>query len=264
MRRSNHRVFTGDGWKTVGELGLGSRVAIGRQFPTVTNPVVWTDAQICLLGHLVGDGSYLKNQPLRYTTASEANSKLVADCAIALGSTVTRHEGRGNWHQLVIANNGNRWHAAGVGAWLKGLGIYNQRSHQKHLPPAVFQLSDAQIGLLLKHLWATDGCIHVRPAHQRGSSTVNFVTCSEKLAQDAAALLLRLGIVARTSQVQQRIGRHVYVVAVSGSEQQALFLERVGAFGPREAPAKLLAAKLSGDCARIPMWIRCRRKYLLR
>jgi replicative DNA helicase len=242
---SNHRVFTGDGWKTVGELALGSRVAIGRQFPSVAKPVVWSDAEICLLGHLVGDGSYLKHQPLRYTTASEANSKLVTECAIALGSTVTRHAGRGNWHQLVIAGNGNRWHHTGVNAWLRGLGIYDQRSHQKHLPPSVFQLSDAQIGLLLKHLWATDGCIYVRPAHQRGSSSVNFSTCSEQLAKDVAALLLRVGIVARTSQVRQKIGRHVYVVVVSGSEQQALFLERVGAFGPREAPAKALAEKIS-------------------
>jgi replicative DNA helicase len=242
----NHRVFTGDGWQTVSELKLGSRVAVGRQFPSIGNPVVWSDEQICLLGHLVGDGSYLKNQPLRYTTASEANSKLVTECAIALGSTVTRHAGRGNWHQLVFAGNGNRWHHTGVKAWLRGLGIYDQRSHQKHLPPAVFQLSDAQIGLLLRHLWATDGCIYVRPAHQRGGSAVNFSTCSERLARDVAALLLRLGIVARTSQVQQKIGRAVYVVAVSSSEQQSLFLERVGAFGPREAPAKALAAKISG------------------
>jgi replicative DNA helicase len=241
----NHRVFTGDGWQAVGELKMGSRVAIGRQFPSISSPVVWSDAEICLLGHLVGDGSYLKNRPLRYATASEANSRLVTECAVALGSTVKRYAGRGNWHQLLISNNGNRWHAAGVGAWLKELGIYNQRSHQKHLPPEVFQLSDAQIGLLLRHLWATDGCIHVRPAHQRGGSSVNFSTCSEQLARDVSALLLRLGIVARTSQVKQKIGRQVYYVAVSGSEQQSLFLDRVGAFGPREAPAKALALKIS-------------------
>jgi replicative DNA helicase len=243
---SNHRVFTGDGWKMVGELGLGSRVAIGRQFPKVAEPVVWTDAQIALLGQLVGDGSYLKGKPLRYTTASEANSKLVTESAIELGSTVKRYVGRGKWHQLLISGNGNRWHAAGVGAWLKKLGIHGQRSHQKHLPPEVFQLSDAKIGLLLRHLWATDGCIHVRPSHQRGSPRVYFSTCSEILAQDIAALLLRLGIVARTHQVQQKIGRHLFTVDVSGSEQQALFLDRVGAFGPREAPATLLAARISG------------------
>jgi replicative DNA helicase len=242
---SNHRVFTGDGWKTVGELGIGSRVAIGRHFPTLANPVVWTDAQIALLGHLVGDGSYLKNQPLRYTTASGANSKLVTECAIALGSTVTRHAGRGNWHQLVIAGNGNRWHHTGVNSWLRGLDIYDQRSHQKYLPPAVFQLSDAQIGLLLKHLWAADGSIHVRPAGRRGAPSVYFCSCSEQLVRDVAALLLRLGIVGRIGQVRQSNYRPVWTVFVSGSEQQALFLARVGAFGPREAPARALAAKLA-------------------
>ena len=241
----NHRVFTGDGWKVVGQLEIGSRVAIARQFPKVADPVVWSDAQICLLGHLVGDGSYLKGKPLRYTTGSEDNSKLVTESAIALGSTVKRYVGRGKWHQLLISGNGNRWRAAGVGAWLKKLGIHGQRSHQKSLPPEVFQLSDAQIGLLLKHLWATDGCIHVRPAHSRGSPRVYFCTCSEKLAEDVAALLLRLGIVGRTTQARQKIGRHVYNVDVRGSEQQALFLERVGAFGPRVAPAEALASKLA-------------------
>ena len=36
---------------------------------------------------------------------------------------MTRHAGRGNWHQLVISGNGNRWHPAGVGAWLRELGV---------------------------------------------------------------------------------------------------------------------------------------------
>jgi replicative DNA helicase len=128
---------------------------------------------------------------------------------------------------------------------LKGLGIHNQRSHQKHLPAAVFQLSDAQIGLLLKHLWATDGSIHVRPAGRRGAAGVYFCSCSEQLVRDVAALLLRLGIVGRIQQVRQESGRPLWSVYVSGSEQQALFLARVGAFGPREAPAKMLAAKLA-------------------
>jgi replicative DNA helicase len=242
---SNHLVFTAEGWKPLGALGVGCRVALARNFPAVENPVVWSDAEIALLGHLVGDGSYLTHQPLRYTTASEENSRLVSECALALDSTVTRHAGRGNWHQLVIAGNGNRWHPAGVGAWLKGLGIFNQRSHQKHLPSAVFQFSDAQIGLLLKHLWATDGSIHVPPAGKRGAPHVYFCSCSEQLVRDVAALLLRLGIIGRMSQVKQRVGRPVWNIYVSGSEQQAIFLAKVGAFGPRVLPAKKLAEKLA-------------------
>jgi replicative DNA helicase len=242
---SNHRVFTGDGWKHVGEIGIGTRIAIGRRFPEVSDPVVWPDEHVCLLGQLVGDGSYLKGKPLRYTTASEANSELVSRCAQFLGSKVTRYAGRGKWHQLLISGNGDRWQAAGVGAWLKGLGIFGQRSHQKHLPPEVFQFGDRQIGLLLQHLWATDGCIHVPRAGKGGAPTVHFSTCSERLAQEVAALLLRLGVVARTFQVPQRIGKVIYAVYVSSSEQQALFLAKVGAFGPREEPARRLAERIA-------------------
>ena len=242
---SNHRVFTGDGWRQVGEIGIGARVAIARQFPDISGPVVWPDEHVCLLGHLVGDGSYLKHQPLRYSTASEANSELVSRCAKSLGSTVKRYAGRGKWHQLLISGNGNRWHAAGVGAWLKRLSIFGQRSHQKHLPPEVFQFGDRQVGLLLQHLWATDGCIHVPSAGRRGAPVVYFATCGETLAQDVAALLLRLGIVSRTLKVPQRRGKLVYAVYVSGTEQQAVFLAKVGAFGPREAPAKALAERIA-------------------
>jgi replicative DNA helicase len=240
-----HRVYTGEGWQVVGDLRIGSRVAIARKFPEISDPISWSEEKIALLGHLVGDGSYLTHQPLRYTTASEENSEMVKRCAEALGSTVTRHAGRGNWHQLVISGNGNRWHAKGVGAWLKGLGIFNQRSHQKHLPAEVFRFNDAQIGLLLRHLWATDGCISVRNEKSRGGHAVHFSTCSEQLANDVAGLLLRLGIVSRTYYVRQRIGRPVRVVHVSGAEQQAIFLSRVGAFGPRVEPARKLADKLA-------------------
>ncbi len=54
------------------------------------------------------------------------------------GCRVTRYEYTGTWHQLVISGNGNRWSPFGVGKWLKELGIFGQRSHEKHLPGAVF------------------------------------------------------------------------------------------------------------------------------
>jgi replicative DNA helicase len=241
---AEHRLMAGEGWKTVGELGVGDRLALARQIPQPAAPVEWPEHWLILLGHLIGDGSYLKHQPLRYATASEENSEAVRKAAEAFGSTVKRYAGRGLWHQLLISGNGNRWHASGVGAWLKDLGIYGQRSHEKHLPPAVFQLSNKQIALLLRHLWATDGCISVRRAGQRGDSRVYFSTCSRALAADVAALLLRLGVVARLKTVLQSKGRPVHEVQVTGSESQRSFLATVGAFGPRVVPAEKLATRL--------------------
>jgi replicative DNA helicase len=123
-----HRLLCGKGWVTTAELTVGDRLAVGRRIPEPPEPAHWPDHALVLLGHLVGDGSYVKHQPLRYTTASEANSSAVRDAAEAFGSTVTRYAGRGNWHQLVISGNGNRWHPAGVNAWLRSLGIFGQRS----------------------------------------------------------------------------------------------------------------------------------------
>ncbi|TXL66109.1 replicative DNA helicase [Zeimonas arvi] len=241
---AGHRVFTGTGWRTVGEMQIGDRVAIARRVPEPSMAPAWREEQLVLLGHLIGDGSYLSGQPMRYTTASEENSEAVRRAAESFGCTVSRHAGRGNWHQLVISGNGDRWHPKGVNAWLRQLGIFGQRSHEKRIPAEAFALANAQLALLLRHLWATDGSIHLRPADQRGAARVYFATASEGLARDVAALLLRFGIVARIRAMKPATGRTVWNVDVSGSEQQRAFLSSVGAFGPRAEPARQLAARL--------------------
>ncbi len=243
---AEHRVLTGRGWLKARELQAGERVALARRVPEPARPQHWPEHWLILLGHLVGDGSYLTRQPLRYTTASEENSEAVRMAAEAFGSRVKRFAGRGLWHQLLISGNGNRWHAAGVGRWLKDLGIFGQRSHEKHLPEQVFTLADDQIALLLRHLWATDGSISLPRPGARGAPRVYFSTSSAQLAQDVAALLLRMGIVARLRCVLGRRGpRPVHTVDVSGADFQRRFLETVGGFGPRAGPAAALAARLA-------------------
>ncbi|HEY4997500.1 MAG TPA: LAGLIDADG family homing endonuclease, partial [Usitatibacter sp.] len=194
---AKHRLFGPEGWVRLGDLQVGSRLALSRRLPAPSEGVRWRDAELILLGHLAGDGSYLSHQPMRYTTASEANSEAVRAAAKSMGSEVKCYAGRGQWHQLLISGNGNRWHAQGVGKWLKGLGIYGQRSHEKRLPAEVFQLADEQVALLLRHLWATDGSITTRRPGTKGGHRVYFSTSSLGLGLDVAALLMRFGIVAR-------------------------------------------------------------------
>jgi len=241
---AKHRLFGPNGWVQVGDLKTGDRLALSRRLPEPQKTIQWRDEEVILLGHLVGDGSYLTHQPLRYTTASEENSRAVRNAAEALGSEVKRYVGRGQWHQLLISGNGNRWHPEGVGKWLKDLGIYGQRSHEKRLPRQVFQLSDDQVGLLLQHLWATDGCITMRSEGKKGSNRVYFSTSSRGLATDVSALLMRFGIVSRIGSSVKAGYRPCYSVDVSGAGFQREFLEKVGAFGPRVIPAMRLRAYL--------------------
>jgi replicative DNA helicase len=241
---AEHRVLGGGGWVTVGELAPGDRVAMARRLPEPAHTERWSDGRVALLGHLIGDGSYLSGQPMRYTTGSLENAELVASVAEGeFGATVKWYRGRGHWFQLVISGNGNRWHPTGVNHWLRELGVFGQRSHDKRIPEEAFVLDDRQVALLLRHLWATDGTITLRGEGSRGAPGVRFSTASRGLAEDVAALLLRLGIVARIKSVQQR-GSHWFSVDLSGKEALGTFLDKVGGFGPRADPAERLLCHL--------------------
>jgi replicative DNA helicase len=162
---------------------------------------------------------------------------------------VKRYAGGANWHQLLLSGNGNRWHPAGINLWLRELGIFGQRSSEKRVPERVFRLGNEQIKLFLRHLWATDGSISTRKAGTRGSHGVHFSTCSRELARDVAALLLRIGIVGRIQTVTSGYKNPLYMVWIMGVEPQTLFLNTVGAFGPRVGPAEKLMAALVGKKA---------------
>ena len=242
-----HRIRTGRGWQRLGELTAGDSVAVARRLPEPEQSERWPDDRVILLGHLIGDGSYLTRQPLRYTTASEDNSAAVAGAAQRqFGATVRRHEGRGDRHQLVLSGNGSRWHPAGVGLWLRELGIWNQRSAQKRVPDAAFRLAHDQIALLLSHLWATDGTIWVGVSPSRRQEIrVAFTTVSEGLARDVAALLLRVGIVARINTLVQHTRTTLFNVVVSGAAEQRRFLSRVCGAGSNAEQAAALEAALA-------------------
>ncbi len=236
---AEHRLLSGSGWRRVSELSVGDRLAIARRMPAPSETVDWRESRIELLGQMIGDGSYLSGQPMRFTSATEENSEIVAHAATSeFGCNVRRYDHRPNWHQLLISGNGTRWRPAGVNAWFRELGIFNQRSFEKRIPIDAFRLSDAAIAVLLKNLWATDGSIWVgERADGRRISRVAYSTSSEQLAADVAALLLRLGIVARINSTSAGAMHHVLV---SGVRDQLKFVEEVGAVGPRRAQMQSL------------------------
>jgi replicative DNA helicase len=240
-----HLLLSGQGWTQCGQLKAGDRLALARKIPEPEQPERWPELRVALLGQMIGDGSFLKGQPMRYATQDAENSDIVRRAAEEeFGCEVKRYEGRRNWHQLLISGNGNRWQPAGVNAWLRELGLFGCRSHEKHIPAAAFRLADDQLALLLRHLWATDGTIYTRPVDKRGSHAIQFSTNSRQLADDVALLLQRLGIIARIRMAKKKGYRPGYHVAVSGAEMQKLFLDRVGAFGPRTEQAQKLSAAL--------------------
>ncbi|MAZ77516.1 MAG: replicative DNA helicase [Legionellaceae bacterium] len=242
---ANHRLKVLNGWRELENITIGDRLAIARYLPESSEGMEWPEEKLVLLGQLIGDGSYLKGQPMRYTTNSEENSQAVIESAEkAFGAKVTRYKGRNSWHQLLISGNGNRWHPKGVNKWLRELGVFNQRSHEKRVPENVFQLPNKKIALFMKHLWATDGCIHARKAGARGGDVIHYSTNSHGLAKDVASLLMRFGIVAKIYCSQKPGYKPGYLVTINNLTDQKIFLEQIGAFGPRVSQAEILKEKI--------------------
>src|SRR5262249_28739481 len=89
---ANHPFLTLDGWKPVAELAPGSRLAVPRNVPDPLETREMPEAEIVMLAHLTGDGSFVKNQPIRYASVDEANLAAVAEAAMHFGITAIRDD----------------------------------------------------------------------------------------------------------------------------------------------------------------------------
>jgi replicative DNA helicase len=172
---------------------------------------------------------------------------------------VTRSEGIGARHQLLISSQGNRWAQLSVGKWLRQLGVLGQRAYEKRLPAAVFTLSNAQIATLVRHLWAEDGTLARRSAVAGDGLILSYATASAALAADVAALLLRLGIVARISTAAHKGYRPLHHVEVGGAQAQHAFVTWVGLTAHADTDGEITEALAAlGDDAEpdaLPGWV---------
>ncbi|WP_263978597.1 replicative DNA helicase [Streptomyces aculeolatus] len=228
---ANHPFLTYDGWTPLGELAAGSRIATPRQISGPVQQRAWPEAEVIMLGHLLGDGCIAPRQPVHYTSNDEANLAAVEEAAAHFGIT-PRRTAQGTWSHVYLPAPFRlaRGRRNPIAAWLDGMGLYGKRAHEKFLPRGLFALPDEQVRLFLRHLWATDGSVTVSGS---GAVRVYYATTSERLARDLQQLLLRLDIRARLRAVGNTIGRPGWTVDVSGVDDQRRFLQNVGVHGDR-------------------------------
>ena len=236
----NHPFRTPEGWTPLEDLDVGARVGSARQLPEPPEPVAMDPDELVLLAHLLGEGTIVARQPIHYTSADEANLDAVEKAAwLRFGIAAERRDDARSsvTTQLYLPAPGPvaRGRRNPIAAWLDELGIWDRRSWQKQLPATVFGLPREQLATFLHHLWATDGCLHVRPADQRGPRvSLYYATSSEQLATDVQLLLRRFGLLAtiRTTAASER-ARSGYQVWIYGSDQQRRFLDLIGVHGTR-------------------------------
>jgi replicative DNA helicase len=242
----NHPFMKLEGWTPLEELKIGDRIAAPRRVPEPVDTQRMDESELILLAHMIGDGSCVKRQPIRYASVDEANLVAVTVSAAHFGVTAVRDEypaARATLLRMPAPYHLTHGKRNPIAAWLDGLGLFGKRSYEKFVPEAVFRAPNDQVALFLRHLWATDGS--VRWDAKCGQGRIYYASTSRRLIDDVAQLLLRLGVQSRVTRTLKAGYRDCWHLRIDGSENQNAFLTKAGVFGARERGARRVLEELS-------------------
>jgi replicative DNA helicase len=237
----NHPFLTYAGWSPLASLRTGDRIAVPRHVPSPRQLSDWTDPRVILLAHLIGDGSFVRRQPLRYASIDEANLEAVTKAALTFGVQAVRDDyAAARCTTLRLRSPFRLTHGKHnpIAEWLDGLGLFGLRSHEKFVPQDIFSVSKQQIALFLRHLWSTDGSVTVHKSGRGGR--IYYASTSRRLVDDVSRLLLRFGIQTRLKTVKKPGYRNGYTLDITGVDSQRRFLQEVGVHGGRSVAATRL------------------------
>ena len=238
---ANHKFLTMAGWRRLDELKVGDHIALPRILQGPDEDTM-TRAELGLLGHLIGDGCTLPKHAIQYTTKDPVFADEVVSLAKDVFGDAVRpriHPER-TWIQVYLPLATHPTHGVRnpIRVWLEELGAFGARSHQKRVPKKVFEQSALGVACFLRHLWATDGSMHLSHGIAQYAN-VYYASSSRGLAEDVQSLLLRVGINARLSKhAQGTKGRDQFHVSISGQHDIHVFLELVGALGTNKTRHK--------------------------
>jgi replicative DNA helicase len=232
----NHKFLSFGGWRRLDDLGPGARIALPRRTEG-HGQATMSEAEVALLGHLIGDGCTLPRHAIQYTTKDRDLAEVVASLAIEVfGDEVKpRIKAERTWFQVYLssARHLTRGVRNPVAKWLDELGAFGLRSWEKRVPEKVFAQPPHLIAIFLRHLWSTDGCLRADP--KTSVAVIRYDSSSEVLTRDVRSLLLRLGINARTKLVDMgNKGRPGHRLDVWARDDAERFLTLVSAVGTRK------------------------------
>ncbi|MGY6530260.1 MAG: replicative DNA helicase [Cyanobacterium sp.] len=229
---ANHKFLRYDGWQRLDCLQKGDRISMPRFLPNPQTQTITND-ELALLGHLIGDGCTLPSHSIQYTTRELDLAHMV----VKLATKIFGNEIKPNiklekkWYQVYLTSNYHLYKGTKnpITKWLENLSVFGLRSYQKFIPDLIFKQSENAITIFLRHLWSTDGCIHLSKNKSHYPS-VYYTSSSEKLTSGVQTLLLRLGINATVKEVNQGTkGRKQYQVWVTGKSEINIFINKIGA-----------------------------------
>ncbi|MEW6183258.1 MAG: replicative DNA helicase [Bacillota bacterium] len=236
---ANHKFRTIYGWKSLDQLEIGDHLALPRTWEGLkTSNASLTEAEVALIGHLLGDGCILPRHAVQYTTGDRELADIVAALATEVfGDAIApRVERQQRWWQVFLSSTAHLTHGKRnpIARWMDDLGVWGYRAHEKRAPLRIFEQPPERIGKFLRHLWSTDGTLGV-VGRQKPRPVVYYATSSSEMAFDVSHLLLRLGIISRISKVPQPgKGRNQWHVTITSQPNVTAFLKYIGVMEPQK------------------------------
>jgi hypothetical protein len=218
----SHPFRTLTGWKRLGELVPGDRIAAARSLPWFGR-AEWPEHEATLLGLLLADGAC--NTPgssPSYTTGDPRLAEVFAEmarrfgCEVSpagrLGHRIVNHRGRGG---MPVRNRASRW--------LEPLGCA-VHSEAKRIPAIVFRASKPRVAAFLRALFSGDGSVY-----ESGDSVyLEYYSTSKALACEVRHLLLRFGILSLLRDRTVPSGGWCWRVQITDPDMVRRFSEEIG------------------------------------
>jgi len=231
----NHPFLTRGGWKDLSDLGVGDRVAIIAEYPSMFGSTKTNDSLIKILAYLIADGSLGPSSSPVFTKADpEVRMDFEAAVEARGGECVEFTNKEGISHVRVRGKKGKR---NSIITFLKKVGLHGLRSPDKFIPDFVFGLKKRKLALFLNRLFTCDGSVHI-------TGQVSYSSTSTRLVQQVQHLLSRFGIVSIVGE-RLRGGEHYGSdLAISSKANVLRFIDEIGFFGGKLAKAEVVRAAL--------------------
>jgi DNA polymerase-3 subunit alpha len=210
----NHPFLTLEGWKQLGELKIGDRIATPAFLPIEGN-VSWSDHKLIVLGWILAEINCY--HPLEKCFFYHKNDTAIDDFVIAVQQFENQDDRCNVWRVFLKASGEQlpaHWRTtktypetkahSEVKLWLESLNLQDKSSSNKCLPACIFELNNQSLAILIGRFWASDGFI-ADNATNTENNTPYLVNDSKQLLQQFSHLLLRFGIV---TQLNKTIFKH--------------------------------------------------------
>ena len=222
---SNHPFLTIGGWRELGKLAVGNRIAAARRLNVFGHEEL-PDWEAVLLGLMIAEGQCDTpgSSPVFTSTDEVLVGALTQYAREGFGGAVTCNGNYG--YRLVnkVGRGGIATHNR-ASVWLKSYGL-NVGALKKFVPSRIFRAPRRSVALFLRALFSGDGSIFLQGKGERVQPVLEYCSSSERLARDVQHLLLRFGIVGKLRE-KKTSKSPTFVVQVLRSADIRLFLDEI-------------------------------------